>query len=152
MESKEASISPELEAHTTPYESPIIVLSVGPKDDNPVLFHVHKEKLIHIPFFKAAFRENAFAEGHQGEINFKDGDPIVFRRVVEFIYEGDCFPRQKLLPEAVTIGSRDLVNALAMAGRLGFNGADVISDNETDEQTIQAVHFRALLLLVYLNG
>ncbi|KFY56414.1 hypothetical protein V496_06705 [Pseudogymnoascus sp. VKM F-4515 (FW-2607)] len=66
-----------------PYESPIIVLSVGPKDDNPVLFHVHKEKLIHIPFFKAAFRENAFAEGHQGEVNFEDGDPILFRRVAQ---------------------------------------------------------------------
>lgn len=24
----------------------------------------------------------------------------MFRRVVEFIYEGDYFPRQKLLPEA----------------------------------------------------
>lgn len=39
-----------------------------------------------------------------------------------------------------TIGSRGLVNVLAKAGRLGFNETDVISDNETDEQTVQAVH------------
>lgn len=39
-----------------------------------------------------------------------------------------------------TIRSRDLVNVLAKAGRLGFSEKDVISDSETDEQTVQAVN------------
>ncbi|KFY80306.1 hypothetical protein V499_00824 [Pseudogymnoascus sp. VKM F-103] len=93
---------------TNPYESPIIVLSVGLKDDNPVLFHVHKEKLTHIPFFKAVFRENAFAKGHQVEVNFEDGDPILFRRVVEFIYEGDYFPHRYLIEDLVEMSFRKL--------------------------------------------
>jgi hypothetical protein len=82
------------------YESPIIVLSVGPKEDNPVLFYVHKGNLTHIPFFRAALRDDAFIEGQQGKINFEEENPVLVRRVVEFIYEGDCFPRQKLLPTA----------------------------------------------------
>ncbi|KAH8810707.1 hypothetical protein F5884DRAFT_780179 [Xylogone sp. PMI_703] len=77
----------------TPYESPIIVLSVGPKDGNPVEFHVHK-RFIDLPYFNAALREDAFIEGQQGKIDFEEEDPAVFRRVVEFLYEGDCFPRK----------------------------------------------------------
>jgi hypothetical protein len=80
----------------SPYESPIIVLSVGPKDDNPALFYVHKEKLIHLPYFEAALREDTFAEGQQRKIFFEEDDPILFRRVVEFMYEGECFPREIL--------------------------------------------------------
>jgi hypothetical protein len=49
-------------------------------------------------FFEAAIREDAFIEGQQGKISFEEEDPVLFRRVVEFLYEGDCFPRQKLLP------------------------------------------------------
>ena len=77
-----------------------MVLSVGPKDDYPVLIYVHKEKLIHLLYFKAAFREGTFVEGHQGRIDFEEEDPMMFRRVAEFIYEGDYFPRQRLSPVA----------------------------------------------------
>jgi hypothetical protein len=38
-----------------------------------------------------------------------------------------------------TIEPRDLVNLLAKAGRIGYSETDIITDNETDEQTIQAV-------------
>ncbi|KAH6668316.1 hypothetical protein B0J14DRAFT_159378 [Halenospora varia] len=100
MDSKGALMPPEPDTRTTPYESPIIILSIGPEDENPVLFYVHKEKLIHLPFFEAAIREDTFIEGQQGKISFEEEDPMLFRRVVEFIYEGDCFPRQKLLPAA----------------------------------------------------
>lgn len=80
-----------------------MVLSVGPKDGNPVPIYVHKEKLIHLPYFEAAMREDTFLEGHQGRIDFEEEDPMLFRRVVEFLYEGDCFPRQKLL-SATSVG------------------------------------------------
>jgi hypothetical protein len=56
-----------------------------------------------IPYFAAALREDAFIEGQQGSISFED-EVAVFRHFVEFIYEGDCFPRwKKPLQEPLTL-------------------------------------------------
>jgi len=76
------------------------MLCIGPKDDNPVPFYVHREKLVQIPYFAAALRKDSFIEGREGKVNFEEEDPILFRRVVEFIYEGDFFPRLKVPPTA----------------------------------------------------
>lgn len=68
---------------------------MGRREYNPVQFYVHKDKLVSIPYFAAALQENAFLEGQQHKISFEEEDVAVFRHCVEFIYEGDCFPRWK---------------------------------------------------------
>lgn len=42
-----------------------------------------------------------------------------------------------------TIGAKDLVKMLADAERLGFSETDVISDDGTDDETVEAAHIRA---------
>jgi hypothetical protein len=39
-----------------------------------------------------------------------------------------------------TIGAKDLVSMLAEAERLGYRETDVISDDEADDETVQAAH------------
>lgn len=59
---------------------------------------------MHIPYFAASFQENAFMEGKQQVISFEEEDAGVFRHAVEFIYEGDCFPRwTQLLQEPLSL-------------------------------------------------
>ncbi|CAG8983545.1 hypothetical protein HYALB_00004346 [Hymenoscyphus albidus] len=81
------------EKSITPDKSPIITLSLRPKFD-PTRFYVHQDYLVKIPFFKAALRPGAYIEGQEKRINFEEEeDPKVFGRLIEYLYEGDCFPK-----------------------------------------------------------
>ncbi|KAH6669328.1 hypothetical protein B0J14DRAFT_598426 [Halenospora varia] len=153
MEHKRLSMPLDQETRTTPYESPIITLSVGPKEDNPVQFYVHKDKLIHIPFFRAALREDAFIEGRQNKIDFEEEDPILFRRVVAFIYEGDCFPRQKLSEESLglevplvvrrtTLDSEEEEYNPSLSG--GLSSGTYLTTTETHQQFVMVAQLLCL--------
>ncbi|CAG8960980.1 hypothetical protein HYFRA_00002518 [Hymenoscyphus fraxineus] len=78
-----------------PYLSPLVTLVVGPESETtqPSIFQVHEERIIHIPFFHAALKPDAFLEGQERKIRFGEECPDIVSRFVEFVYEGDFFPR-----------------------------------------------------------
>lgn len=71
----------------------MITISVGPLP-KPTLFYVHEHQLLEIPFFRGALRPDAFLESEQKCVKFEEEDPEIFSRLLEYLYEGDCFPRQ----------------------------------------------------------
>lgn len=73
--------------------SPFVSLLAGPPNNHPMVFKVHKEVLLRIPFFQAALRTHGYIEAQEEKIHFVEQSPDLFHKVVQFMYEGDCHPR-----------------------------------------------------------
>ena len=49
---------------------------------------MNKKKLLRIPYFQGALRPQAFREGEELMIRFEEEEAVLFRRLVEFVFEG----------------------------------------------------------------
>ncbi|CAG8983546.1 hypothetical protein HYALB_00004347 [Hymenoscyphus albidus] len=74
-----------------PYDSSQVKLIVGPQENQHTLY-AHKNALCSVAYFKACLREDAFIEGQTNTIVLPEEDPLVFRRLLEWMYTKSCFP------------------------------------------------------------
>ncbi|CAG8956780.1 hypothetical protein HYFRA_00011169 [Hymenoscyphus fraxineus] len=74
-----------------PYNSTQVKLIVGPQENQHTLY-AHKNALCSVAYFKACLREDAFIEGQTNTIVLPEEDPLVFRRLLEWMYTRSCFP------------------------------------------------------------
>jgi hypothetical protein len=124
--------------------SPLVTLSVGPEENNPGVFQVHKHVLLQFPFFQAALRQNTFVESQEEKISFVEEDPVQFYNVVEFMYEGQCYPRIRTENECDTLEVslmvvRDVAGIEPEEYRSSLDGSIACGSHLTTSETLETV-------------
>ncbi|EPE26165.1 POZ [Glarea lozoyensis ATCC 20868] len=126
------------------YSSPLVTLVVG-SGEKTETFYVHKHSLLKFPYFNGALRPGAFMEGKDEKMNFPEEDPAVFHRLVEFIYEGKCYPRiineeeMEEYLEAPIMVVKDVPNSLAEGYDWGLESSIACGSHLTTDETLSTV-------------
>ncbi|EPE26158.1 POZ [Glarea lozoyensis ATCC 20868] len=71
----------------------MVTLLAGPANNHPMVFKVHKDVLLRFPFFQIALRKHGYLEAGEEKIHFVEKIPDLFHKVVQFMYEGEFYPR-----------------------------------------------------------